>query len=89
VFDAENMLHLQFIAATSCLRAAVFRVKIPSDKPRTDEFRKEVGQIALKITVPDFVPDDAVAKEMRDEIQASADKAEKDKQEASKQNALE
>lgn len=77
VFDVENMLHLQFIAATSCLRATVFKVKIPSDKPRTDAFRKEVGQMALKVAVPDFTLDDSATKE----IQASVDK---DKEEAAK-----
>jgi len=79
VFDVENMLHLRFIAATACLRATVFKVKIPSDKPRTDAFRKEVGQMALKVTVPDFILDDSAAKE----IQASVDK---DKEEAAKKD---
>jgi ribosomal protein L12E/L44/L45/RPP1/RPP2 len=79
VFDVENMLHLQFIAATSCLRATVFKVRIPSDKPRTDAFRKEVGQMALKVAVPDFSLDDSAAKE----IQASVDK---DKEEAAKKD---
>jgi len=54
-------------------------VKIPSDKPRTDAFRKEAGQMALKVAVPDFVLDDSASKE----IQASVDK---DKEDAAKKD---
>lgn len=80
VFDAEDILHLQFMAATSCLQARIFKIKIPTDKPRTDDFRKEVGQMALKVVVPDFVPDDAAAQE----IQASVAKG-KEEEEAAKE----
>ena len=31
VFDQGSMLHLQFITSMACLRASVFRIKIPSD----------------------------------------------------------
>jgi hypothetical protein len=63
-FATTNMLHLQFVTAMACLRATIFKLKIPSDQPRTDAFRKEVGQMALQVTVPGFVPDDAAAKEI-------------------------
>jgi len=85
VFDAEHMLHLQFIAAMACLRAAIFKLKLPSDQPRTDAFRKEIGQMALQVTVPDFVPDDSAAKE----IQASVDKTTKKDQEEKKEEEKE
>lgn len=81
MFDAEHVLHLQFVAAMACLRAAIFKLKIPSDQPRTDAFRNEIGQMALQVTVPDFVPDDSAAKE----IQASVDKTTKKDQDGAQE----
>jgi hypothetical protein len=72
VFDAENMLHLKFIASMACLRATIFRVKIPSDTPRTDEFRRLVGKMAAAVKVSDFVPDEAAAKEIQDSVDKNA-----------------
>jgi ubiquitin-activating enzyme E1 len=71
VFDETNMLHLQFLSATACLQATVFKIPIPSAKPRSDEFRIELGKMATAIKVEEFVPDEQAAKE----IQASVDKA--------------
>lgn len=83
VFDPENMLHLQFITSMACLDANIFWIKIPSDKPRTDQFRKEVGQMAVDIKVPDFVPDDSAAKEIQSSVdkEANKDQEEDDKEE--------
>jgi hypothetical protein len=76
VFDSHNALHQQFVTAVACLRAKTFRLKIPSEKPRSEEFRKEVGALASGFGVPEFVPDDSAAKE----IQASVDKGDKEKE---------
>ena len=57
----------------ACLRAMIFNVPIPSEAPRSEEFRKEVGAIAAQIKVPEFVPNDEKAKE----IQASVNKESK------------
>ena len=46
VFDKADKLHCQFIAACACLRAAIYGVKIPSDKPKSEEFIMDVGAIA-------------------------------------------
>lgn len=54
VFDAGNMLHLQCITALACLRATIFKVKIPAAAPRSEDFRREVGQMAASIKVPEF-----------------------------------
>lgn len=72
-FDPEDILHCQYITAIACLRANVFKVKIPSKTPRTEEFRRECGKVATKFEVPKFVPNDEKAKE----IQASVIKEEK------------
>ena len=68
------MLHLQFITATACLRATIFRVKIPTAQPRTDEFRLKVGEIAAKFKVAEFVADDSAAKAIQASVQEQADK---------------
>jgi hypothetical protein len=54
VFDTENLLHLTFLGAMACLRATIFRVKIPNEKPRSEAFKKQVGQMAKIIQVPEF-----------------------------------
>jgi hypothetical protein len=64
VFDPSNPLHCQFITAIACLRAKVFSIEIPSKTPRTDDFRKECGLEAAKISVPEFIPNDDKAKEI-------------------------
>jgi hypothetical protein len=89
VFDAENMLHLRFIASMACLRATVFRVKIPSDAPRTDEFRKLVGKMAAAVKVADFVPDEAAAKEIQDSVDKNAVKNKEGQQEEPKDDIQE
>jgi hypothetical protein len=40
IFDSANDLHQRLIASMACLRATIFKIKIPSDKPRSDAFRK-------------------------------------------------
>ena len=50
------------------MRAKIFNVEIPSKTPRSEEFKKEVGEIASKIKVPEFVPDDEKAKEIQDSV---------------------
>jgi len=67
----------------ACLRAKTLRVEIPSATPRTDAFRKEVGQMASKVEVPAFALDESAAKE----IQASVDKDSKQKEEEAKPEA--
>lgn len=84
VFDETNMLHLQFISATACLQATIFKIPIPSEKPRSDEFRMALGKLAATIQVKDFVPDERTAKE----IQASVDKASTQGQEGQKEEGM-
>jgi len=61
----------------ACLRARIFFIEIPSKTPRSEDFRKECGELASAIKLPAFVPNDEKAKE----IQASVDKAAKSKEE--------
>ena len=63
-FDQNNPVHCQFVASMACLRATIFKIPIPTQTPRSEEFRKELGAIASKIKVPEFVPDDEKAKEI-------------------------
>ena len=87
VFDAEHMLHLQFVTAMACLRAVIFKLKIPSDQPRTDVFKKEVGQMALQVTVPDFAPDDSAAKAIQASVEKTTKKDQDGAQEEEKEDA--
>jgi ubiquitin-activating enzyme E1 len=73
-FDKTNDLHLRVVASTACLRATIFKIAIPTEKPRSEEFRKEIGEQAAKVKVPDFVPSDADAQA----IQADVEKQGKD-----------
>ena len=57
----------------ACLMATIFRVKIPSEQPRSDIFKKEIGLMAKTVKVTEFIADDAAAKE----IQATVDKGNK------------
>jgi hypothetical protein len=63
-FDKENILHCYFVASLACLRATVFKIAIPSEKPRSEEFRKQVGTLASKVEIPNFIPNDEKAKEI-------------------------
>jgi len=74
VFDPKEMLHLEFITAMACLRATIFRIKIPTTQPRTQEFRLKVGEMAAKIKVAEFVADDSAAKAIQASVQEQADK---------------
>ena len=72
IYDHDNILHLNFICSTACLQATIFKIKIGSDKPRSDEFKKEVGLKASKIKVDEFVPDETAAKEIQDSVDKDA-----------------
>ena len=64
VFDKDNQLHCMLITSLACLRANIFGVKIPTETPRVEEFRKEIGELASHFAVPEFVPNDEKAKEI-------------------------
>jgi hypothetical protein len=80
VFDKEDKMHCAFISSLACLRAKMFFVEIPSETPRTEEFRKYCGDLASEFPVPDFVANEEKAKEIQNEV----GKADKDKQEEKK-----
>jgi len=48
----------------ACLRAKIFLIEIPDKKPRSNEFKLEVANMASQIKVPKFVPNDEKAKEI-------------------------
>lgn len=88
IFDYEDMLHLNFICSTACLQAKIFKIKIPSDKPRSDDFKKEVGLIASKFKVDEFVPDESAAKEIQASVDKDAKKKDADKEEAKEEDQI-
>ena len=70
------------MASTACLRAKIFKVKIPSDKPRSEEFRKEIGEKASAISVPDFKPSDADAQAIQADVEKQDKEKDKEEEEA-------
>ena len=42
-FDVNNQLHCQFVSSLACLRANLFKIPIPSDKPRSDDFKIKIA----------------------------------------------
>lgn len=62
VFDCEDMLHCNFITSLACLFAKIFFIELPSETPRTDEFRKKCGKLAMSFKQPEFVPNEDKAK---------------------------
>lgn len=54
----------------------MFFIELPSQTPRTDEFRKKCGKLAMNFKQPEFVPNEDKAKS----IQNAIEKADKDKQ---------
>jgi len=54
-------------------------VKIPSDKPRSDAFRLDCGEMASLIKVPAFVPNDQKAKEIQSSVEKENKKDEEEK----------
>lgn len=85
VFDPNDMLHVAFISAMACLQATVFKVPIPSDKPRSEEFKRKVGAEAAAIVVPEFKVDESAAKEIQDSVNKENQTAEEEKEEAKEQ----
>lgn len=68
------------ITSLACLRANIFGVKIPTETPRVEEFRKEIGELASHFAVPDFVPNDEKAKEIQASVQKEAKQDEEKKE---------
>lgn len=52
------------IVSMACLRANIFKIPIPSAKPRQPEFREKIAAQAATFKMKDFVPDEAAAKEI-------------------------
>lgn len=88
-FDKDNMLHCTFITSMACLRANVFFEPIPSDAPRSDDFRKTVGEMASGFKPDPFVADDAKAKEIQASVEKEATKNEEEKKEVEAEEAKE
>jgi len=68
-FDKDNLLHCTFIASMACLRATIFYIEIPSDTPRSEEFRRDCGDMATNFEPEEFIPDESKAKEIADSVE--------------------
>lgn len=80
-FSKTNDLHCTFITSMACLRAKMFFVELPSEQPRSEQFRRECGEIASQFTPATFTPNEDKAKA----IQQSVNKEETKKDPAQEQ----
>lgn len=64
-FDKTSELHCTFITSMACLRARMFYIEIPSKEPRSEQFRRDCGEIASQFTPPEFVPNEDKAKQIQ------------------------
>lgn len=69
------------IVSMACLRANIFKIPIPSAKPRQPEFREKIAAQAATFKMKDFVPDEAAAKEIEADVQKNAGDEEEKKEE--------
>jgi hypothetical protein len=81
VFNPEDPLHCLFISSMACLRATIFKIPIPSELPRSEVFRKELGEMASNFEMSKFVPNDEKAKEIQASVQKEAKEEEKKEEE--------
>ena len=65
------------------MRATVFKIKIPSETPRSEPFRKEIGTLAAQVKVPPFVPSDEKAKEIQASVVKDAKKEDEEEKKGS------
>lgn len=73
-FDKNNVLHCTFVTSMACLRANIFFIEIPSKAPRSEEFRRDVGEQADSFKPLPFVPNDEKAKEIQDSVNKASKK---------------
>ena len=88
VFDPKNEFHVAMVASMACLRAKIFKLKIPSDKPRSAEFKAELAAKASKIEVAAFKADEQAAKAIQGEVDKNASKEEKKEEEKDKEETV-
>ena len=82
IFDPNNELHADFVAACACLRAKTFNIPVPKDA-RTPEGKKKIAEEAAKVKVKDFQPSADKAKEIASEV----DKGDTKEEEKTEQEA--
>jgi len=78
-FDKDNLLHCTFIASMACLRATIFFIEIPNKEPRSEEFRRDVGDMATNFEPEEFKPDESKAKEIAASVEKEEKKGEEEK----------
>jgi len=88
-YDKSNPLHQKFITALACLRATIFFIEIPSKQPRSETFRKQCSDAADHFKVPAFVPNDAKAKEIQDQVNKAGKKDDEEEKEEQKEQQVE
>ena len=88
-FTEENAI--DFIASAACLRATIYGVKIPYEKPRSAEAKKDMYEKSWDFVVPEFKADKEKAKAISEEVakEESKEKEEEKEEEVPQENVSE
>ena len=73
-FNPLSKTHQDFIAATSCLYAKVFKVQNPFENPREHKSKEKMADIASQFEIEEFKIDEKKAKEISKEVQKEEEK---------------
>lgn len=87
-FEHTCELHQDLIAGYACLYATMFKIAIPYDKPRSREAKAAMALSAKDVTVPEFVIDEAQAKELQQMVEKEKEEKEESKEEEKPQEEL-
>jgi hypothetical protein len=68
-FDPTNSLHISLVSAIACLRAVIFKIKLP-DNPRSEETKKNIAEKAALVKVPDFKPSEEKSKAINSQMES-------------------
>lgn len=80
-FDMNSELHCTFINSLACLRATMFYIEIPSEQPRSEQFRKECGEFASQFTPAPFSANEEKAKAIQQSVSKEDEKKEAEEEE--------
>jgi ubiquitin-activating enzyme E1 len=84
-FDVNDNLCIDFISAYACLMANMFNIKIPYEKPRDANSKKEMTLKVKDIKVEEFKPNEEKLKAIEKEVEEEENKTNKNNDEKDKE----
>ena len=87
-FDVNDNLCIDFISAYACLMANMFNIKIPYEKPRDFNTKKEMTLKIKDVKVEDFKPNEEKLKAIEKEVEEEENKKNNNKEEENNNNNI-